>query len=68
MTWADAVSEVIKAIGEAGEDGDNLDKMIATAAFEMTIKEMNAKSLARIATALYEIAGLEDNMEENTDE
>lgn len=64
-TWADIVKNVLDEIGKVAEDGDQLDKMIATSIFELTIKEMNTKSLARIATALYKIAGLEDSIEEN---
>ena len=67
-TWADTVTDVLNAIGEAAEEGDQLDKIMANAAFEITIKEMNTKSLARIATALYKIAGLEDKIEENENE
>lgn len=66
--WADTVTDVLNTIGEAAEAGDQLDKIIANAAFEITIKEINTKSLARIATALYKIAGLEDKIEENENE
>lgn len=67
-TWAEVITDVIDAIGKVAEDGDQIDKIMANAAFEATIKEANTKSLARIATALYKIAGLEDKIEVKEDE
>ena len=57
-TWAELVNDTIDQIGEAAKDGDDLDKVIANAIFEITIKELNTKSLAKIATALEKLAGL----------
>ena len=66
-TWAQLVADTIDQIGEAVEDGDELDKVIANAIFEITSKEMNVKSLARIATALEKLAGLSYEIEVNNE-
>ena len=60
MTWAEGVEEVLDEVSTLAE-GDDLDKVIANVALEVTRKIMDTMSLARIATALYKIAGLEDN-------
>ena len=60
MTWAEGVEQVLDEVSSIA-DGDELDKVIANVALEVTKKIMDTMSLARIATALYKIAGLEDN-------
>ena len=64
MTWAEGVEEVLDEVSTLAE-GDDLDKVIANVALEVTRKIMDTMSLARIATALYKIAGLEDNEDPN---
>lgn len=63
MTWAQSVDNILNAIGELAEHGDQIDKALANATFEIIAKEINTKSLARIATALYKIAGINDEIE-----
>lgn len=60
MTWAEGVEKVLDEVSSIA-NGDELDKVIANVALEVTRKIMDTMSLARIATALYKIAGLEDN-------
>lgn len=60
MTWAEGVEKVLDEVSTFAE-GDDLDKVIANVALEVTRKIVDTMSLARIATALYKIAGLEDN-------
>lgn len=67
-TWADAVDETFANVGEAAKDGNDLEQLVASTMLEAAMKEINTKSLARIATALYKLAGLEEKVEENEDE
>lgn len=64
MTWAEGVEKVLDEVSSIA-NGDELDKVIANVELEVTRKIMDTMSLARIATALYKIAGLEDNEDPN---
>lgn len=64
-TWAQLVNDTIDQIGEAAKDGDALDKAIASTVFEITVKELNTRSLAKIATALEKLAELPYEVEVN---
>ena len=61
MTWADGVKKLIETISDVGENADELDKAISAAMLNVTKTIVDTMSLARIATALYQIAGLEDD-------
>lgn len=53
-TWAELVSDTVDALSESAMSGNTFEKTIA----KISIKHINAKSLARIATALEKLAGL----------
>lgn len=64
FTWAELVKTVMDEIVDEGANADDLDKVILHAAAERCIKHFNTISLARIATALYKLAELEDELTE----
>lgn len=64
MTWAESADKILDKIANYG-DGSDLDNAIATVAIDVTRKLLDSLSLARIATALYKIAGLEDHEDPN---
>ena len=67
MTWAELVKEVMDTIVNEGAASDNdIEKIIYQKTAEKCKDHFNTISLARIATALYKIAGLEDEFTEDT--
>ena len=66
ITWAELVNECTQAIYKAAAkpDADNWDKAILNEVLKESQTNFNTVSLARIATALYKLAGLEDNISE----
>ena len=64
VTWAELVKTVMDEIVDEGARGNDLEKALLYAASERCVKHFDTISLARIATALYKIAGLEDELTE----
>lgn len=64
FTWAELVKTVMDEIVDEGANADDLDKVVLNSAAEKCIRHFNTISLARIATALYKLAGLEDELTE----
>lgn len=64
FTWAELVKTVMdEIVGECAQ-ADELEKVILNATADKCIRHFNTISLARIATALYKLAGLEDELTE----
>ena len=67
ITWAELVKEVMDTVINAGASSDNdLEKIMYQKTGERCKNHFDTLSLARIATALYKIAGLEDEFTEET--
>lgn len=65
MTWERTVFTVLDKIGEAaGNTNDELRQEIYKQLYEKTKDYFDTISLARIASALYKIAELDDNVTE----
>ena len=67
MTWENYTRSALDSILAIAntKEADDLDKIICDEVFKRLHQYCQAVSLARIATALYKIAGLEDNYEES---
>lgn len=69
MTWTKTVEETLDAFTKALEEVDDLDGLktiVMSTGLKHTTDCLNAKSLAKIATALEKLANIEDEVE--TDE
>lgn len=64
VTWAELVKITMDELVNEAENADNLEKLVLQAAGDKLEQHFNAISLARIATALYKLAGLEDELTE----
>lgn len=62
FTWAELVKTVMDEIVDEGAKAGDLEKVILNTAAEKCTQHFNTISLARIATALYKLAGLEDEL------
>lgn len=67
ITWAELVKKVMDTVVNAGASSNNdIEKIIYQKTGERCKEHFDTISLARIATALYKIAGLEDELTEET--
>ena len=64
VTWAELVKTVMDEIVDEGAKAGELEKVILNAAADKCIQHFNTISFARIATALYKLAGLNDEFTE----
>lgn len=64
FTWAELVKTVMDEIVDEGAKARDLEKVVLNAAAEKCRQHFNTISLARIATALYKLAELEDELTE----
>lgn len=64
ITWAELVKITMDQLVDQAANGDELEKALLAAVGERLEQHFNVISLARIATALYKIAGLEDELTE----
>lgn len=60
MTWAEGIEKLLDDVTTITNNSD-INTVIANIKLEVTKKIVDTISLARIATALYKIAELEDN-------
>ena len=64
VTWAELVKITMDQLVDQAANGDELEKALLAAVGKRLEQHFNVISLARIATALYKIAGLEDELTE----
>ena len=64
LTWAELVKTVMDELVNETGNTDDLEKLILRATGDKLEQHFNVISFARIATALYKIAGLEDELTE----
>ena len=64
ITWAELVKTTMDELVDQAANGDEFEKALLAAVGKILEQHFNVISLARIATALYKIAGLEDELTE----
>ena len=64
VTWAELVKITMDQLVDQAANGDEFEKALLAAVGKRLEQHFNVISLARIATALYKIAGLEDELTE----
>lgn len=64
VTWAELVKITMDELVNEAENADDLEKLVLQTTGDKLEQHFNAISLARIATALYKLAGLEDELTE----
>lgn len=64
VTWAELVKITMDELVNEAENADDVEKLVLQAAGDKLEQHFNTISLARIATALYKLAGLEDELTE----
>lgn len=62
FTWAELVKTTMDELVDQAANADDLEKAFLAAVGEKLTQHFNTISLARIATALYKLAGLEDEL------
>lgn len=66
MTWAELVKDTLERVVDEGANADNdIEKLIAQGVGTATREFFDSVSLARIASALYKLAGLSDEITED---
>ena len=64
FTWAELVKITMDELVDQTRNADELEKLFFQAIGDKLEQHFNIISLARIATALYKLAGLEDELTE----
>ena len=64
ITWAELVKTTMDELVDQAANADDLEKAFLAAVGKRLTQHFNVISLARIATALYKMAGLDDELTE----
>jgi len=64
FTWAELVKITMDELVNEAENADDIEKLVLKVTGDKLEQHFNAISLARIATALYKLAELEDELTE----